>query len=109
MALTRVFWEFGAPLEGETFKKMLYTNTYDDRSFHHMGCRKIEGCLVHQASIQELDLELDWELASTKARPSKPPIEIAPIELEATPQPSEPVTPLAPIAPNIAPRTLTAP
>lgn len=37
MALTRVCREFGVPLEGEAFKKLLHTNTYDDWSLHCMG------------------------------------------------------------------------
>lgn len=88
MGLTLVFREFGVLLEGEAFKELLHTDTYDDQSFHRMGYQKIGGHWMCRASDQEHDSDLDRDDAPAEAGLSKAPTDIAP-------QPSKPVTPPA--------------
>lgn len=41
MGLTKIFKAFGVTLEGKAFKKILHTDTYNDKSLYLMGYRKI--------------------------------------------------------------------
>lgn len=47
IGLICIFRELNVPLEGEAFKELLHTDTYDDRSLHRMWYRKISGWWVH--------------------------------------------------------------
>lgn len=46
MGLTHIFRFFGVPPEGEAFKEILHTDTYDIKSLHRTGYRKIDGWLI---------------------------------------------------------------
>lgn len=71
MGLTRVFQAFGVSLEGEAFKKSLYTNTYDDQSLHRMGYQKTGGRWVHRGSRQEVEPDSKDDIQDAKAGPSE--------------------------------------
>lgn len=46
ISLTYIFKEFSVPLEGKIFKELLYTDTYDEWSLHHIGTLRlvVGGC-----------------------------------------------------------------
>lgn len=45
-----VFKIYGIPLEGEAFKEILHMDTYDDKSPHRIGYRKIDKWWTRRAS-----------------------------------------------------------
>ena len=93
MALSSVFHEFGVPLDGELYREIHHTDTYDDQSLHRMGYRFILGRWTRRISGQEADSDLDEdEIRAAKVGPSER-AEAGPSGIAADGTEDEPFTP----------------
>ena len=70
MVLTRIFRYFGVTLDGELYRELHHSDTYDDRSLHRMGYRFIRGRWTRRVSGQDAETDSEDEAHATEAGPS---------------------------------------